>query len=230
MNLTIKNVINLVYHLICILATIAMTIYCIYQYQLNKDVSIVEFKEFNTDEDFIYPSITLCFKTKFIEDKLNDDEKGIDLTSYSNFLLGEYWNDNMMDIDFDNVTTRIEDYLLGARIWSFYTLDLGWVEYIYLNKKVLNSEPISSGWSTEKSFNPKFYASFRDVLGKCFSFDIPNNLPDKIHIFELFFNNSIFPNATRPRNYGFGVKIHYPNQLLTSNFMKYSWRKHDFGE
>ena len=150
------------------------------------------------------------------------------MNSYLNFLAGAYWQDNMMDIDFDNVTTRIEDYFLEATIWSFYTLDLGWVEYKYLNKKIINSDPVYSGWSIQKSFMQKFYTSFRTVDRTCFSFDIPNNLSDKIYTLELLFKNSIFPDGTRPAtDEGFEIKIHYPNQILTSNFAKNSWKNRD---
>ena len=92
----------------------------------------------------------------------------------------------------------------------------------YINKNIIKSEPLND----LKSFIPNFYISFRDVHEKCLSIDIPNDLQDKISVFELLFNNSIFPGGTRPRNDKFGVKIHYPNQLLTSKVAKYSWKKY----
>ena len=131
MNKTAKNIFKRLYHLLCITSTLAMTAYCVYQYQLNKDVSIVDFKEFNEEEDFIYPTITVCFATNFIQEKLSDNQNGINVNAYYEFLSGNHWQDNMLDIDFDNVTVRIEDYLLGVSIWSFYTLDSGWTEYRY---------------------------------------------------------------------------------------------------
>ena len=62
------------------------------------------------------------------------------------------------------------------------------------------------------------------------SIDIPNHLSEKISIFELFFNNSIFRGESRPRGTEFGVKIHYPNQFLTATCARYSWKKHKLQE
>ena len=210
------------YNCLCITATLGMLIYCVLQYVLNKDVSIIDFKEFREKADFIYPTITLCFPTNFLEHKLLDNEKGIDVTSYRKFLIGEYWQDNMLDVDFDNVTTRIEDYFIGVSIWSFYSLDSGWVEYRF---DKINAEFKPTVDSDLRSFVPRVYTSFRDIHEKCLSFDIPSNLDINVNTFELLFNTSIFPDGIRPEYSEFGVKIHYPNQLLTSRFAKYSWRK-----
>ena len=203
-----------------------MFVYCYYQYQLNNDVSIVDFKEFHGNDDFTYPSVTLCLRTEFLEEKLKDEQINMDKNSYYDFLSGEFWQDSMMEVVYDNVTKSIENYFLGASIWSFYTLHSGWREYRYLHKEGKRKLSLNGA----SHFIPKFYTSFRDAHEKCLSFDIPNDLPDKISSFGLFFNNSIFPYGTRPREDQFGIKIHYPNQLLTAKCSKYSWKKHDFWE
>ena len=52
---------NKAFLLVCILATITFTSYCIHQYIQNEDVSVVSFEEYYKNEDDIYPAVTLCF-------------------------------------------------------------------------------------------------------------------------------------------------------------------------
>ena len=221
LNKRMKQYIKYTYSILCVLAAFGMTLYCVKLYISNEDVSIVDFKEFNQNTDSVYPTITLCFKTNFLQQNLKNYHRGINESSYKRFLIGEHWHEGMFEVDFDKVTTKLVDYFLGASIWSFYTLNGESVSYKY----------VKEGFETEevhhqdlKSFHPKFYISFRDIHEHCFSIDIPNHLDIKIHTFELLFNNSIFPDETRPEYDEFGIKIHYPSQFLNAQIAKYSWK------
>ena len=37
----------------------------------------------------------------------------MNLSTYTEFLDGQLWDDRMLNIDYDNVTTNFENYLLG---------------------------------------------------------------------------------------------------------------------
>ena len=45
----------------CIVGAMFMTVWLMYEYILDKDVSSVNFKYFHENKDNIYPSITMCF-------------------------------------------------------------------------------------------------------------------------------------------------------------------------
>ena len=222
-----KNKLVAAYYTLCIFATLGMIVYCLVEYLKDKDVSSVDFKQFNEQEEYVYPTITLCFETQFLGDRLNNDKIGLDEWSYSNFLNGEYWQDNFLEVDFDNVTPKIEEYFLGIYVSSFYDLKTGFVEYLYNAHDLNINDPSKSSTGYWKLFVSKFYTSFRDTIARCVSFDIPNNLNTSIHKYELLFNASIFPESVRPEDNQFGVKIHYPNQYLSANVKKYSWKKMD---
>ena len=111
------------FHIICICATLAMTCWCFIKYCLDKDVSLVGFVTFNQDESNIYPALTICFWNPFLNEKLKSYGSGINVSTYSNFLQGKHWDNRMMDIDYDDVTVSIEDYLteIGYQFSNFST-------------------------------------------------------------------------------------------------------------
>lgn len=104
-----------VFHFLCGVATVGFTIYCVHQYIKDEDVARIEFAEFNAEEDNIYPTITLCFPSPLIEEKLASYGEGITVESYSAFLTGQNgsWDERMAKIDYDDVSINIEDYFLG---------------------------------------------------------------------------------------------------------------------
>ena len=104
-----------VFHFLCGVATVGFTIYCVHQYIKDEDVARIEFAEFNAEEDNIYPTITLCFPSPLIEEKLAEYGEGITVETYSNFLTGQNnsWDDRMAKIDYDDVSINIEDFFLG---------------------------------------------------------------------------------------------------------------------
>ena len=45
----------------CIVGAVFMTVFLVYQYTLDEDVSSINFKHFHDTVQNVYPSITLCF-------------------------------------------------------------------------------------------------------------------------------------------------------------------------
>ena len=98
---------------LCCVITICFTIFCIYQYELDEDVARVEFVEFNSNEKHIYPTVTLCMPKPLLEKKLVTYGEGINVSSYTDFLGGDLWDERMASIDYDDVSIDIDNYLLG---------------------------------------------------------------------------------------------------------------------
>ena len=109
-----------IYYLFCSACSISAVVYvcyCLYEYFLNEDISQVTFQEFHKREENIYPSLTVCLSSIFLEDELITYGEGINSTTYTDYLYGDHWDDRMIDIDYDKVTTNFEDYLLGIAMW-----------------------------------------------------------------------------------------------------------------
>ena len=104
-----------VFHFLCGVATVGFTVYCVSQYLLDEDVARIEFTEFNANEDNIYPTITLCFPSPLIDEKLAEYGEGINSETYSSFIQGmnNSWDDRMAKIDYDDVSLNIEEHFLG---------------------------------------------------------------------------------------------------------------------
>ena len=214
------------FYLICSSATLFFICYCLYQYSLNEDISQVTFKEFHQTEENIYPSLTLCFELEFNDDDLR--KCGVTSSDdYTNYLTGNFWSDQMVNVDYDKVTLNIESYLLGFVMWTpDWTYIHGEEYFSYDHRSATYS--IDNNSTDFYGWKPRFYISYRGHRQKCMSIDIPYMPRKKMWTFGAIFDRSIFPNSTRPDYYGFGVKMHYPGQLLRNQMQKYVWKERTF--
>ena len=192
--ITLKNA-NIIFNVGCLALTIMMVYYCCYRYYENDDVSEISFKRFNEDESSPYPALTFCLHEPFLEDKLKALGNGINSSTYMQYLKGELWDDRMVDVDYENVTINLENFLLQACVLDSY---LHCVEE--MDVSVMNT-----------------------VQGKCFSFI--QKYPKRIKELSVYINNSIFPNGIRPSmEFKFVVFISYPQQVVRrQGYLKKDW-------
>ena len=102
-------------HVVCavVLCCFTVLIVNIYEYILDEDTSQIEFKEFNSDEYHIYPSVTLCFTNPLLDDKLIQYGPNVNSKTYADFINGDLWDDRMPSIDYDDVSIDFDSYLQG---------------------------------------------------------------------------------------------------------------------
>ena len=201
----------------CLIATIAMNVLCVREYLKNDDIAEIDFKTFNSDDDLIYPSVSVCIINPFIQKNLNNYGKGIDAPSYRKFLLGDYWDPRMLYIDYDNVTVPLIDNLIEYGVqYPNYT----WNWY---NKERIFPE----AWNTP-------YISYRNADVKCFAMDISYRKDMQILRFGVRLKSKIFHNEIRPQykanKQGFAVYLHYPQQFVRSYFAgigKWNWQSRE---
>ena len=206
-----KLFLNRVFHIFCVLSALSLTCWCFHKYMQDKDVSLVNYKRFHSDRGSIYPSLTLCFNNPFLNDKLKTFGDGINTSTYYSFLEGLLWDKRMVDIDYDNVTVNLDDYLLGARIvlanGSLYKWDSG---------------------------SKTYYVGMRTSSMKCFTFDVPFVKDVGVEYLVVTIKNSIFPYGFRPMHHvfdpetgtgtGFQTILNYPHQIMRSQFTaKWIW-------
>ena len=196
----------------CIFLTIYITCWCFHKYMQDKDVSHVNYRRFHDDINSLYPSLTLCFNNPFLEDRLKETGEGVNITTYVHFLEGNLWDKRMVNIDYDNVTVDLKDYL------EFSEIDLR---------------------NTSKFRDNKYYVSMRSPRMKCFSFDVPFVRDTGVEFFIVKIKNSIFPFGFRPAHHdfypsrgrfsgGFEVRLSYPHQVFRSDFAnKWRWNELD---
>lgn len=203
-NNSMKKV-SALFHVLCWSATTSVVSYWIYKYSLNDDLCVVDYKKFYEDPTNHYPMLSLCFENPFSSNKLNLISPEINETTYLQFLRGEYFSPEMLEIDYENVTIDIAEYV---KKYFVYWRD-GSMEVFKFQKQYNLFETTFSGF---------LLTSFL----KCYGLKIP---PDgDTQQFGVQLKNEIFPNSIRPTSVAFSVILHYPNQLLRSlGSMHFMW-------
>ena len=95
--------------LFCIVGGVFMTVYLVYQYTLDKDVSSINFKHFHDTAHNVYPSITLCFGNRMGGSFFNDLTNS---SAYINFLSGCDNDDVRGDCNKWNYGIRYKDFTI----------------------------------------------------------------------------------------------------------------------
>ena len=80
-----RNVLHTVFKLICILTTLALVIWCAYEFNENEDISEIIFKTFHEDKDSIYPELTVGVLNRFNETALREYDKGFNGVNYRKY-------------------------------------------------------------------------------------------------------------------------------------------------
>ena len=206
---------------ICIAGTIVSMFHCLQNYFKDGDVSKIEFKQFNQDEDGIAPSISLCFKDLFINKRLEEFGEGINSKMYRSFLQGKTHDNRMAKIDYDNVTIDINEYLDRIKL---FTAD----GKVHIQHGKLTKIPYIN--STSKRF-VEGYVGWRSSISKCYTFDVPFIEGIEIISLGIAFKKKIFsinktPSwgvSTARQDAGFYVTFHYPGQIYRATQAKYNW-------
>ena len=109
--------IDRLFFMICLFATISLSIYSLSRYLRNEDTTVLKVTKFFSSSESIYPSLTFCIVPPFLDKKFATfGNKEINTESYMKFLEGEFWDEKFADIDYDNVTVSLDGNILGANL------------------------------------------------------------------------------------------------------------------
>ena len=201
MNVTIKEL-NFILLLLGIISTVVCVVWCMYEYYLDQDFSLVDHKSYGESEDYIPPAFSFCFSDPFIERNIQKYDLNITSLDYKDFLSGRVWNEKMLDYEFDSVTKNLDEYIVGYGINGGYG-GMGTLETF----SDINSlkHPYKKPYISLVAFN-------FGVLVKCYTVEIPLNVQNVF----IKIRSNIFWNEVRPSVAGFSVMMHYPNQILNA--------------
>ena len=191
--------INITFHCVCLLVAIIYGVNSVYDFIQNQDFTTISFKKFHNDAESIYPSISMCFNTPFIKDRLIQSAQLSEPIEYTRYLIGKIpANESLRNLNFEDVSFQTKDFLIKVEI-RFMNKGREW-------KQLIKNEQIhiqSWGWDSR--------------VAKCFTFDVPyrDNVLAKSMIIRH--NTSIYPNGQRPmdggESGGFQLFIHYLSNL-----------------
>ena len=196
---------------LCVFATISMISYWAYKFSLDHDISVITYQKFFEREEDIYPTVSICLQNPFLKQRLA--EYGVDHSLYLKYLKGEYFSEDMLNIDYRNVTIDISRYIKGYKM--------------YLRNGSIIEVEFDSGLNMKEKrmLIHVSYNGFNDYgrrFRKCFGLDIPKI--QGLHTFRILLSNNIFPNGERPTYHDFKAVYHLPNQyILAGENTKYVW-------
>ena len=210
MSITKDNLSNCFYFL-CTLFAFVMTMWATSEYLKNEDVIEISYRSFNSYvENGQYPEMSLCFANPYDDSKFPNDGKFFNSSIYHDFLHGKRWDEDLIELNYDNVTIDLQDYLIDTCLMTTKS------------RKCFKMNKIDT-------------IVFPSPLGilKCFSIhgrDLEYNDKKKVNIDEamIAINNSIFPNGLRPKSGQFFVKFHHPYQLVRAIYTTfYDWHSRE---
>ena len=194
------------YKFSCFSVAFSLTLYWIYEYSLDKDLCTVDFKKYYDDKQDEFPTLSICLDNENPESTLRTLHPPINKSMYLKFLKGAFFDADMIDIDYRNVTADLNDYIVA--------------EYVsYRNGSYFTNSYLNS---SRKMFSLTYTGIFFEAFYNCYTLSIPKDR--HIRSYGAIMKNGIFPHNQHSRTYAMLALLHYPNQLLLSaKTLKYSW-------
>ena len=200
-----RKILKIVWACCCTLATLSTIVWQCSNYYYGEEQTIVDYKNFNERETDLYPSIGVCWSGAIIEKALKQYGNNFTAKDYGNFLLGYLWDEEMLKVDYDNVTRRFDD---GIGIYGYSTAEMKTV-ILHFDRNKMEEKP---------GFKEYSYFGTR-----CFTIDIPFKKEVEIFRFFVLIDPRIFGKGTISPNpfvaefeqNNLVVTLFYRNQLLS---------------
>ena len=189
------SILKAFFHIICLCITIYFTQKCVRDYLRDEDVTQLEFRKFNQDENSIYPSITYCMAFPIIHNqqiwRSNTAEEVKQARKYyMDFALGKKEVNVSDRFEYDDITVKLEDYLKRFSMTMgnagtgrssghlYWFVEKGQLILKDANKRFTDEQHVKEFedvLSDAKKHVPKVkpYISHRGIKEKCFTFDVP---------------------------------------------------------
>ena len=206
------------FSLTCIAASALLTAYCIWQYCKNDDSSVVRFVEYNHGRDNIYPGITICLRDAY---KPGTFSYRIEQNMYHSFIAGmDILKTDSEKRIFLNKTSGGQSIFIANRSQTLTTDQEEMIsnftrklENLYESDDVKNIKdyllfssvstyhpgipPRTYHYPTNQSLSgtnwiPNSYPSFSSTTKRCWTFEPPDSLNEKIASYSVLFNRSIW--------------------------------------
>ena len=197
------------FQVICWIATITMVSYWIYVFNLNEDLCLVDYKKYYETNSDKFPMLSFCLRDPVSEEKIKRQADGINMTTYMSFLKGDYFEPEMLNVTYENVTIDLKDFEVQG----------------YINWK--NGTNAPDFRSSRKKFQFSLAGDWYNNFYNCYTLQVPHDPQISAYWVTLKTNASTF--LDRGLGYDMMAILHYPNQLLaTTKEIKYVWPKRNY--
>ena len=191
---------QMIFHVLFTIAAVSLSIFWIYNYCLNEDLCKVDYKTFYDDIEDEYPVLSLCFENFISDQKLGQPPHKTNKSEYLSFLKGDFYEDNLLHINYKDVISNISDFIVLEGI-------------VYRNGSIVKKDSIASNPTNifKDSFVGLWSHGFHHLY-HCHSLKVPPN--KEIEQYEIALKSKVFPNSSRAQVGGMLSLIHFPNQLM----------------
>ena len=207
---SISTVLNRTFFFVCVIATILLTSYCLYQYIRDDDVSLISFKKYHKDRDSIYPAVSLCFSdylNRTLFKNVSNEEE------YKDFLRGNIRDDGRLSIiHYDDAVIKIDQFILEIAQASYNQEN---------NTYLLSSYHPRIGGD---QWIPTFYPSLNIPEWKCWTFEVSYYVDQVVTYFSMILKSDIFRDSIRKEVGNFMMMLSYPGQVVGARVTKYTWK------
>ena len=168
----------------------------------DEDLSLVDYQIIEKSRINDLPVISMCIMNPFLIERLRETNPSISHSLYSKYLKGNFWDDQLASVNYNNVTIDISDYLIQSNI--------------HFRNGSLRTN-ISNAYSIDVTFNGFINGAFF----KCFGMKNEDEYYRDIQSIHFFFKrHPIFDGSMRSFHW-IAFLIHYPRGLILSNRFKW---------
>ena len=217
----LSTVSGVIFQALCTLAAFFMVVFWVLKFHENEDVSAITYTSYDTDQNIIYPELSICITEPFIYQNLLWNWKGNESTKQYHWYLAGTIDDTSRkkyeQISFFNVTLNIFDYVQTVKLYLRNVSVL----------KPLNCTKLEN--CTYVEFKNNFIGFFNSLMMRCFGFDVNLKAVGNVKALEVSFKKELRDVLHTISRSGFGVNyvaFNYPGQML-KNVENYQpvWKK-----
>ena len=184
-----KHTIDLILRRILLFGAIISVIWCCYEYAKNEDMCEVNYRRFLETDEYVYPDLTVILPIQVNETKLKlAFGKDINASFFQGILFGYYWDDRIMDVDVDDVSLPLSEYMISHCVWSSF----------YQNCTALQK-----------------IITWREFGSVYHTYRLPINKKTAAAAFQ--FRSSVFSNGLHPNPHELMMIFQYPNRIYRAH-------------
>ena len=214
----ISSKIHIGFRILCFVSALALTSYWTYVFILDEDLCIVDYKKYYAEERGVFPVLSFCINNPISRKKLERVNPNINVSSYLNYLKGQAFDSNMLDIEYSSVIIDASDFIeedfVRYRNGSFVSLYSGYQDDETYGKNSLDKK-------NRRTFSANYAFFYVAQFYNCYELSVPHDR--NINSFYYRINSSVFPFGIREQAYDLLTILHYPNQMLIAGNRKYVW-------
>ena len=193
------KVLNIIFKIGCVIFTLVLVADWIEIYLMNEDMTVIENSSYYKTKSDVFPVMSLCFNQQFRYDRyFKTAHRNIIAENYDKYLIGQYFESGMNEVNYEDLSTNISDYLIAYDVW-------------FTNGSSVLDTRSNLAWKAP--YVSYSWNSWWKYLLKCYAFELTD---PSVYSLLIYFHRDIFPNRIRPQTGGFAVMFHYPNQITDS--------------